>query len=134
MTRRNSVFKKRKYVGVQKHKPESDQQVDSTVVLGLTPKRDDLPSVSPSKMKIDDRELSYSEYEAEKIYELVDIESLMSKFLEISACRFCGAKPTNYNNGTRSGPEKLSRNPGLRSEPACAGNGQELTPSIWQAL
>ncbi|KAG8265693.1 hypothetical protein J6590_089067 [Homalodisca vitripennis] len=41
---------------------------------------------------------------------------------------------TNYNNGTRSGPEKPSRNPGLRSESAGAGNGQELTPPIWQAL
>ncbi|KAG8326793.1 hypothetical protein J6590_032622 [Homalodisca vitripennis] len=42
--------------------------------------------------------------------------------------------PSNYNNGTRSGPEKPSRNPGLRSESAGAGNGQELTPPIWQAL
>ncbi|KAG8318430.1 hypothetical protein J6590_001541 [Homalodisca vitripennis] len=33
-----------------------------------------------------------------------------------------------YYNGTRSGPEKPSRNPGLRSESAGAGNGQELIP------
>ncbi|KAG8256539.1 hypothetical protein J6590_065803 [Homalodisca vitripennis] len=30
--------------------------------------------------------------------------------------------------------QKPSRNPGLRSESAGAGNGQELTPPIWQAL
>ncbi|KAG8261733.1 hypothetical protein J6590_066794 [Homalodisca vitripennis] len=41
---------------------------------------------------------------------------------------------TNYNNGTRSGPEKPSQNPKLRSESAGAGNGQERTPPIWQAL
>ncbi|KAG8315134.1 hypothetical protein J6590_076957 [Homalodisca vitripennis] len=52
----------------------------------------------------------------------------------VRACRVAIYTPTNYTNGTRSGPEKPSRNPGLRSESAGAGNGQEVTPPIWQAL